>query len=366
MFAQASNFQIDKSIITTGPVNVIYHKTNQHANHNHVISISNILKCPSPSQYFVGREDMLMKLLKIFSAQIVTVWSANADVLHDFVRQHLKYPSIVLDASSTEILNAVLQEKVKDQALPPELLLVLENVDASLVEGYSWHTFPDIPVLVTSTQPAISSLASSNACAFHFDDYLDQQVVKKLLGCIEKALYPGQRVVTLVAKGGTGKTQLILKFVSKNFSQFSNIWFFDATSDNTLRASFKEFANAAGIGEDVKNVQDFLARMDGNWLCIFDNADDKEVFLNEYIPSCNHGNVIVTSRLTETSQMASPGCHVDFCDLSKENAIELLLRQAHQESSDANQALASTIVDALGCHALAVSTAGAYIGATPT
>ncbi|KAE9398242.1 hypothetical protein BT96DRAFT_757402, partial [Gymnopus androsaceus JB14] len=102
------------------------------------------------------------------------------------------------------------------------------------------------------------------------------------------------------------------------------------------------------------------------WLCIFDNADDKHVFLKDYIPSCNHGNVIITSRLTETSQISSPGCHIDFTDLARENAVELLLKHAHEESSDRNQDLAIKIVDAFNCHALAVSTAGAYIGTTPT
>ena len=36
-----------------------------------VLSISDVLKCPSPSQYFVGREDTLNRLYRIFSPQIV-------------------------------------------------------------------------------------------------------------------------------------------------------------------------------------------------------------------------------------------------------------------------------------------------------
>ncbi|KAE9385311.1 TPR-like protein, partial [Gymnopus androsaceus JB14] len=147
---------------------------------------------------------------------------------------------------------------------------------------------------------------------------------------------------------------------------YSNVWFFDASSHDTLTANFKELGKAAGISEDVKNVRDFLARMHQNWLCIFDNADDETVFLKDYIPICNHGNVIVTSRLSETSQMASPGCQIDLMDLTKESAMELLLSHAHEQRTLENQNLASKIVEALGCHALAVSTAGAYIGATPT
>ncbi|KAE9387042.1 TPR-like protein, partial [Gymnopus androsaceus JB14] len=154
--------------------------------------------------------------------------------------------------------------------------------------------------------------------------------------------------------------------ILKHLNRYSNVWFFDASSHDTLAANFKELGKAAGIGEDVKKVRDFLARMHQNWLCIFDNADDETIFLKDYIPMCNHGNVIVTSRLSETSQMASSGCQIDLMDLTKESAVELLLNLAHEQSSQENQNLASKIVEALGCHALAVSTAGAYIGVTAT
>ncbi|KAE9386144.1 hypothetical protein BT96DRAFT_760716, partial [Gymnopus androsaceus JB14] len=102
------------------------------------------------------------------------------------------------------------------------------------------------------------------------------------------------------------------------------------------------------------------------WLCIFDNADDKQVILKDYIPSCNHGNFIVTSHLKETLQTASPGCHIELSDLNKEDAVELLLKHSHDEGSKQNQNFSIQIVNAFGCHALAVCTAGAYIGVTPT
>ncbi|KAE9399736.1 hypothetical protein BT96DRAFT_680775 [Gymnopus androsaceus JB14] len=369
MFAHASNFQIEKSIFTTGPVNVTYQETHRGANHDQIVSklsIADVLKCPSPSQYFIGREDILEKFSRAFSAQTVTLYGKNLDVLHDFARHWLEYPgSILVDASSAQTLNATLGKEIKEQALETELFLVLENADASVVEDY-FHNLPDAPILVTSTQPAISSLASSTACAFKLPGYVDQQVISKLLSSIKEALEPKQRIVTLVANGGTGKTQAVLQFVSKNIFRFPHIWFFDASSNDTLAANFKELGNAAGVGENVKSVQAFLARMNQNWLCIFDNADDQQVFLKDYIPSCKHGNVIVTSRLTETSQMASPGWHIHLSNLNGESAVELLLKHANEESSDKNVNVASEVVTALGFHALAVSTAGAYIGATPT
>ncbi|KAE9391736.1 TPR-like protein [Gymnopus androsaceus JB14] len=373
MLPYASNFQIYNSVFTTGVTHVTYigpHVT-QDASQDHGFSLSNVLKCLAPSQYFVGREDTLGKLSNIFLEPCITLWSTNTEVIRDFVTNHLKsrlnfkYPCIFLDASSTQALNAAFADKIREHDLPTKFLLVLENANGSVVEDYI-HNLPHSPILVTSTEPAIQKLASFTAFKFQLPDGANQQEMQKVLGSIEKVLEPRQRVATLVANGGTGKTQIVLQFVTNSTSRFSNIWFFDAASNDTLAANFKELGSAAGVGEGVKQVRDFLARMNQNWLCIFDNADDKQVILKDYIPSCSHGNVIVTSRLKETLQMASPECHIDLSDLKREDAIELLLKHSHNERSEENQKSAIHIVDAFGCHALAISTAGAYIGITPT
>ncbi|KAK0460301.1 hypothetical protein IW261DRAFT_1637744, partial [Armillaria novae-zelandiae] len=166
--------------------------------------------------------------------------------------------------------------------------------------------------------------------------------------------------------GGTGKTQMVLRFVFENINRFIYIWFFDATSDFTLATDFKKLGKAAGIGESVNDVRDFLGRIHEDWLAIFDNADDPKIDLGKYIPQCNHGNVIIISRLTEVHQMSSPGFHLDFSDLEQSEAIDLLLKHAHMNLDNVNQKLASDIVDTLGCQALAVATAGAYIASTAT
>ena len=71
---------------------------------------------------------------------------------------------------------------------------------------YSLHH----PILVTSTDHAVSRFASPTY-ALELPDATNS--------VIENALSPLLRVVTLVAKGGTGKTQVVLKFVSENPSR---------------------------------------------------------------------------------------------------------------------------------------------------
>ncbi|KAF9016087.1 hypothetical protein BDP27DRAFT_1378774, partial [Rhodocollybia butyracea] len=138
---------------------------------------------------------------------------------------------------------------------------------------------------------------------------------------------------------------------------FSNIWFFDATSKETLTSDFKELAKAAGVGDQIKDICNFLARSHENWMCIFDSADDEQLYLKDYLPICAHGNIIITSRLDVI---------LAFFDLNKDDAIKLLLKHAHEESHEETQKVASEIVEALGCQALAVSTAGAYIHTNAT
>ncbi|KAE9385309.1 hypothetical protein BT96DRAFT_1026627 [Gymnopus androsaceus JB14] len=212
MFAGASNFEMKNPIFTTG--NVTYHGAPQAANHGHAsISVSNVLLCPPPSKYFVGREDTLEKLSKIFSAPVVTVWSTNIDVLKDFVRHRLKYSSIFLDASSSQALDKSIAENIT-QVTSGNTLLVLQNPSAP-VEEYL-DRLPYAPVLAITTQSS-----GESSTAFQFPDYASQQEVNQLLHSIENALDPGQQVVTLIANGrnlGEKTTnQFPFKFVVQEF-----------------------------------------------------------------------------------------------------------------------------------------------------
>jgi len=45
-----------------------------------------VLACPTPSQYFTGRESILRQLSRMFSAPVVTLFSENTGELAAFVR----------------------------------------------------------------------------------------------------------------------------------------------------------------------------------------------------------------------------------------------------------------------------------------
>ncbi|KAK0478991.1 P-loop containing nucleoside triphosphate hydrolase protein, partial [Armillaria novae-zelandiae] len=332
-----------------------------------------VLPCPASSQYFTGRKGDLQKLSRMLAAPVVTLSGMNSDALLAFVHrfEHLaRFTTIFLDASSVEALNMGLKAMVHnikaDDNTQKLHFLVLENADPSLELNKCLPLSLHTPILIASTNEAVSHFASAQAYKFKLLDSADQFSADNLYESIGRAFDSLQHVVTIVAKGGTGKTQLVYRFVSENPSRFTHVWFLDATSNATLTADFEKLGKAACVGESVEEVRDFLRRMHEDWLVVFDNADDPNVDLSNYIPECNHGSVIITSRLTEVNQMASPDFHIDFGDLEQSDAVDLLLKHAHVEFNNNNQQLASVIVNTLGCQALAVATAGAYIASTAT
>ena len=83
-----------------------------------------------------------------------------------------------------------------------------------------------------------------------------------------------------------------------------------------------------------------------NWLLIFDNADDTSLNLGAYFPSCNHGNIIITTRNQNACVHTAPLSSVDVSQMSQEDATDLLLNVAGLESKDRD--VASSFVEASG------------------
>src|SRR5882762_1896972 len=92
-----------------------------------------------------------------------------------------------------------------------------------------------------------------------------------------------------------------LNIHSVNFVRFWKVFWVDATSAETIEASFEAIsgepeAQMSGIDRTAESVRQWIARLEHDWLAIFDNADcDHEVVAN-YIPPGNRGNIIFTSR----------------------------------------------------------------------
>jgi len=88
------------------------------------------------------------------------------------------------------------------------------------------------------------------------------------------------------------------------------------------------------------------SQTDQNWLLVFDNADNVDLKLKNFFPSCSSGNILVTTRNRELRHYTAKDADADVKGMDLEDAKSLLLVQARAERNVENDALAATIVQA--------------------
>jgi hypothetical protein len=132
------------------------------------------------------------------------------------------------------------------------------------------------------------------------------------------------------------------------YQRFSEVFFVDASTVETITADLRSIAITKGIGDSENDALNWLARQRKEWLLLFNNADDTMLNLGKYFPRCAHGNILITSRNHEIRQHAKgqrSSCNVS--GLTETEAGRLLLDVAginDDEHADQNEILASTIV----------------------
>jgi hypothetical protein len=97
--------------------------------------------------------------------------------------------------------------------------------------------------------------------------------------------------------------------------------------------------------ESVNAILRWLTnKRDGHWLLFFDNADDVDLKLKEFIPRCASGNILVTTRNPELRLLAGKGSYENVRGMDPEDAKNLLLRLSQADDTDENKVLAAEIV----------------------
>ncbi|KAJ7099218.1 P-loop containing nucleoside triphosphate hydrolase protein, partial [Mycena epipterygia] len=168
-----------------------------------------------------------------------------------------------------------------------------------------------------------------------------------------------QDIFLLHGLGGAGKTQIALKFIAKSTSNFTDIFFIDSSSIETIETGLKNIAKTKAVGESSQDSLQWLQSKQEEWLLFFDNADDRQINLNDYFPQCDHGNIIITSR--NPGLVVHASSHSVVSDMEEIDAVDLLLRSAGEEATDDNKTAAVQIVKMFHYLPLAIVQAGAFI-----
>ena len=119
------------------------------------------------------------------------------------------------------------------------------------------------------------------------------------------------------------------------------------------------------VEQDVVSVKRQLANTSQAWLLVFDNADGPDLSLQPYLPTGQRGDVIITSRNPGCQHYNTMGCQ-EVGNLSLDDSESLLTKVIYGGTSP-SQSMAGAgekIAEALGCLALAIVQAGAYIRET--
>ncbi|KAE9392073.1 hypothetical protein BT96DRAFT_288520 [Gymnopus androsaceus JB14] len=169
--------------------------------------------------------------------------------------------------------------------------------------------------------------------------------------------------------GGSGKTQTALEFAFQFEDQthrFTKVWMIHAASESLIQASFYDIAMQTNqLQPTWLSGKRWLETQKEEWLVIYDNADDPELKLGKFMPTCRHGNVIITSRNATLIQltMGPAGSNTELKDMAHTDAVQLLMTYAgmgHNATVE-DQLMVEKIAQSLCCFPLALVQAGAYI-----
>ncbi|KAH8822463.1 hypothetical protein DL96DRAFT_1819931 [Flagelloscypha sp. PMI_526] len=165
----------------------------------------------------------------------------------------------------------------------------------------------------------------------------------------------------LYGLGASGKTQIALKFIQQSQKQkrFTDVFVIDASDKITLENDLRSIAAEKSPKPTVEVALHLLRARDDEWLLFLDNADDNALDLYPYI-TWSHGNVLITTRNRDL-RVHAPRCALQVDKLALKEAEELLLVGVNVIESAETKILVSKIVQELGCLALAINQARAYL-----
>ncbi|KAJ7189101.1 hypothetical protein C8R46DRAFT_1184309 [Mycena filopes] len=206
--------------------------------------------------------------------------------------------------------------------------------------------------------PVVQAVPNVNMCPLASRIFHGRQTILNKMHQFFTESSNKQLIYALYGLGGAGKTQAALKFIQDSSGHFTDIFLVDASNPETIDTGLKNIATAKGVGTSAPDALTWLQSKHEDWLLFFDNADDPEINLNSFIPQCNHGNILITSR---NPGIRAYGSYSHVGDLEEADAINLLLRSADMESSENNVKVVMEIVQELCCLPLAIVQAGAFI-----
>jgi tetratricopeptide (TPR) repeat protein len=174
---------------------------------------------------------------------------------------------------------------------------------------------------------------------------------------------------------GVGKTQVAVEYAYRHASSYRAILWVHADSPEILLSSFVDLSEVLDLPERNEANQPSIVRavkrwlqQNTQWLLVVDNLEDIDL-LRDLVPSPHSGHILVTTRSHRTGQIAR---RIYLEPMQIDDGALLLLRRAKllapgaplNDASEADNAVAKKIAEAVHGLPLALDQAGAYIEET--
>ncbi|KAJ7080691.1 P-loop containing nucleoside triphosphate hydrolase protein [Mycena epipterygia] len=285
----------------------------------------------------VNKNQNSMKELCVDTVDIITILRDQISSHGDTAALKFKGQCEELEGLLHDVLEAVNQLKIRPQGFGARIKEVIKASNISEAE---------VPQPINICPPPSRISQGRQTILKQMHKYFSQKEGKR-------------DIFVLHGLGGAGKTQIALKFIEQSASHFTNIFFIDSSTVETIETGLKTIAKTKSIGNSIQDALQWLRSRQEEWLLFFDNADDPKINLNKYFPQCTHGNILITSRNPGLCVYA--GSHSSVPDMDETGAMNLLLTSAAQEITDCNRIVATQIVKVLYYLPLAIIQAGAFI-----
>ncbi|KAF7511349.1 hypothetical protein GJ744_004914 [Endocarpon pusillum] len=206
---------------------------------------------------------------------------------------------------------------------------------------YGMPTFQDIESGNSHPKKATDSTPTSPVFILPYSSNPDFIGRDKIFNIVKHSLgstTSGQRRVALYGPGGVGKSQIAVRYAywyRQNFPDHSIFWIHCGTAERFRQGliDIGTECHVAGIADRNNNrlllLKDWLQRkIDFKWLMILDNADDSSqlwVDLSSYIPDCEHGSILITTRDSKLGRRLVNGRSLlQIQKMSPEEAVMML------------------------------------------
>jgi hypothetical protein len=186
---------------------------------------------------------------------------------------------------------------------------------------------------------------------------------------------PGRKGAVLYGVGGSGKTQMTLRYVEQSQESYKAVFWVDCGSPEGISQCFVDIANMIKTSWPAKDLpapyrgtnerSAVLSRLRStmySWLLILDGADDLgAIDLPSLIPDvCRNGAIIVSSTKKEAADMLRQYgfCSIEIDQLDTESCRRLLLRKSETSVEAAGQANTDAVIKELYGLPLPIEQAG--------